>query len=67
MIVKISKTFEKDLSKIQDRKLKQAVFDIIRLVQQVPDMREIPQLKKLKSEVEFLVLDNRKDIYKRFP
>ena len=67
MIVKISKTFEKDLSKIQDRKLKQAVFDIIHLVQQVPDMREIPQLKKLKSEVESMVLDNRKDIYKRFP
>ena len=88
MIVKISKAFEKDLSRIKDQKLKQSVFDIIQLVQQVPDMRVIPQLKKLrgykefyrirlgqyragiaitKEEVEFLIIDNRKDIYKRFP
>ena len=88
MIVKISKAFEKDLTKIRDRKLKQAVFDIILLVQKVPDIHQIPQLKKLrghkefyrirlgqyragiaitKEGVEFLILDNRKDIYKRFP
>ena len=88
MIVKISKTFEKDLGKIKDRKLKQTVFEIIHLVQQVSDVRGIPNLKKLrghkefyrirlgqyragivitKEEVEFLILDNRKDIYKRFP
>jgi len=88
MIVKISKTFEKDLAKILDQKLKQAVFDIIKLVQQTQDLRGIPQLKKLKgykefyrirlgqyragiaitkNSVEFLVLDNRKDIYNRFP
>ncbi len=88
MIVKVSKNFEKDLAKINDKKLKQAVFDIVKLVQQVPDLRGIPQLKKLKGHkefyrirlgqfragiaitkdtIEFLVLDNRKDVYKRFP
>ena len=88
MIVRVSKAFEKDLTRIKDQKLKQAVFDIIKLVQQVPDLRGIHQLKKLKGHkefyrmrlgkyragiaiikdsVEFLVIDNRKDIYKHFP
>ena len=88
MIVKVSKAFEKDIAKIKDQRLKRAVFDIIKLVQQVPDLRGIHQLKKLKGHkefyrirlgqyragvaivndsIEFLVLDNRRDIYKRFP
>ncbi len=88
MIVKISKTFDKDISRIKDQELKQSVFDIIKLTQQVSDLRGIPQLKKLrghkdfyrirlgqyrvgivitKDTVEFLILDHRKDIYKRFP
>lgn len=88
MIVKISKSFDKDISRVKDKNLKQAVFEIIELVQQVPDLRGISQLKKLKGHkdfyrirlgqyrlgvsiskdtVEFLILDHRKDIYKRFP
>ena len=88
MIVKVSKSFDKDLTRIKDQKLKKAVFDIIKLVQKVPDLRGIHQLKKLKDHkefyrirlgqyragiaitkdtVEFLVIDNRKDIYKHFP
>jgi mRNA interferase RelE/StbE len=85
MIVKISKTFEKDITRVEDQKLKQSVFDIIKLTQQVSDLGGIPQLKKLrghkdfyriniglgsafsKDTVEFLILDHRKDIYKRFP
>ena len=88
MIVKVSRSFEKDLTRIKDQKLKKAVFDIIKLVQKVPDLRGIHQLKKLKGHkefyrirlgqyragiaitkdtVEFLVIDNRKDIYKHFP
>ena len=42
MIVRVSKAFEKDLTRIKDQKLKQAVFDIIKLVQQVPDLRGNP-------------------------
>ena len=49
MIVKISTVFEKDLARIRDQRLKQAAFDIIRLVQQVPDVRGISQLKKLRG------------------
>jgi mRNA interferase RelE/StbE len=88
MIVKVSKIFDKELSKINDQKLKKSVFEIIKLVQQVNDIRGIPQLKKLKGHqnfyrirlgqyragiaiinntVEFLVIDHRKDVYKRFP
>ena len=88
MIVKVSRSFEKDLTRIKDQKLKKAVFDIIKLVQKVPDLRGIHQLKKLKGHkefyrirlgqyragiaitkdtVEFLVIDNRKDIHKHFP
>lgn len=53
MIVKISKTFDKDLVKINDQKLKQFVFEIIKLVQQIYDLRGIPQLKKLKGHKDF--------------
>jgi len=53
MIVKISKAFEKDISRFRDQHLKQAIFDVIKLIQQVPDLRGIPQLKKLKGHKEF--------------
>ncbi len=53
MIVKISKTFDKDISRIKNKNLKQAVFDIIKLTQQAPNLHEIPQLKKLKGHKDF--------------
>ena len=44
-IVKVSKAFEKNVSKIKDQKLKRALFEIITLVQQVPTCGEYPNLR----------------------
>ena len=49
MIVKIDKSFQKDVSKIHDVKLKSAIYEIIKQIQETDNISEISNLKKLKG------------------
>ena len=47
MIVRIDKSFQKDLAKINDLKLKEAIFDIITSAKESTNLTSINNLKKL--------------------
>ena len=49
MEVKIDQTFEKDLEKLKDGRLNKRVAKVIRKVQDISELTEIPQLTKLKG------------------
>jgi mRNA interferase RelE/StbE len=49
MIVKIDKSFQKDVSKIHDVKLKSEIYEIIKQIQETDNISEISNLKKLKG------------------
>ena len=49
MQVLYKKSFQKDLLKIRDRKLKESVAGIVELAEKIKDPSSLPQLKKLKG------------------
>ena len=73
MIVKVSKAFEKDLTKIKDQKLKRGGIHQLKKLKGHKEFYRIrlgqyrAGVAIVNDSIEFLVIDNRKDIYKRFP
>lgn len=53
MIVKIDKTFQKDVSKINDAKIKLAIAAVIETIQTSENISSIANLKKLSGYKEF--------------
>jgi mRNA interferase RelE/StbE len=53
MIVRIDKSFQKDLSKINNAKVKHLVADTIERIQQSRDLSSITDLKKLAGHKDF--------------
>ncbi len=49
MIVKVDRTFQKDLRKIESRTLNLKIVKVIEAVQQAKDIHQIKDLKKLKG------------------
>jgi mRNA interferase RelE/StbE len=47
MIVKIDKSFQKDVNKVDDAKIKNKLFETIRLIQEAETLASISNLKKL--------------------
>lgn len=53
MIVRIDKSFQKDISKINDVKIKHAVAELIQSIQQTENLFSIANLKKLTGYKDF--------------
>jgi mRNA interferase RelE/StbE len=53
MIVRIDKSFQKDVSKISDQKIKQSIAEIVKDVQQTESLLTIKNLKKLTGYKDF--------------
>ncbi len=47
MIVRIDKSFQKDVSKINDAKIKQAIVETVQLIQETENLSLVNNLKKL--------------------
>lgn len=47
MIVRIDKSFQKDVDKITDAKTKNSIVEIVTLIQKADDLSSIRNLKKL--------------------
>jgi len=47
MIVRIDKSFQKDVSKINDAKIKLAIIEIVSLIEETESLSSINNLKKL--------------------
>jgi mRNA interferase RelE/StbE len=47
MIVKIDKSFQKDVNKINDQKIKTSIAEIIQLIREAENLSAINNLKKL--------------------
>jgi len=47
MIVKTDKSFQKDVGKVNDAKLKQTLFEVIENIQKAENLSSISNLKKL--------------------
>jgi mRNA-degrading endonuclease RelE of RelBE toxin-antitoxin system len=52
MIIHFTSKFSKDLSKIDDIQIKQDINDLIVLLESANNLREIPNVKKLKGAVD---------------
>lgn len=56
MIVKIDKSFQKDVKKIQNKKIRHSIAEIIIQIQKADSLEEILNLKKLKgSGIEYRI------------
>jgi mRNA interferase RelE/StbE len=53
MIVRIDKSFQKDVGKINDQKIKQSIAEIVKDVQQAENLLSIKNLKKLTGYRDF--------------
>jgi len=53
MIVKIDKSLQKDIKKVNNQSIKNKLAKIIESIQNAKSIKEIPQLKKLKGSKEF--------------
>lgn len=53
MIIKVDKSFQKDTARIKQAPLKQAIIKILQRIQEVNNLSEIPNCKKIKGGKDF--------------